>query len=135
MKLDLLYQWPEGRKWYTVGDAVRGCVVIESLPAEPIERIIVSLYGRPVFRHVWVFQEQETDMTHQGRTKIVYVGSPDELGSASRPGYSSDSAEYQVTGVPFYHVLNLKKNNSVMERLNLAETISCRFSHHPRPYF
>jgi hypothetical protein len=49
MKLDLLYQWPGGRHWFSAGDIVRGCVVIQVPRTEQVESAAVFLYG-PLFR-------------------------------------------------------------------------------------
>ena len=45
MNLDLLYQWPGGRQWFSAGDIVRGCVVIDAPRTEQIESAVIFLYG------------------------------------------------------------------------------------------
>ena len=45
MKLDVTYQWPVGRNWFSAGDTVRGCVLINAARDQQIGTIAISLYG------------------------------------------------------------------------------------------
>ena len=45
MKIDLKFQWPEKREWFSAGDRVHGCVIVDLPRPESIRSIVVSLTG------------------------------------------------------------------------------------------
>lgn len=46
MKLDIVHQLPGGRQWFSAGDTVRGCVVLDTPRNEQILSVVVTLHGQ-----------------------------------------------------------------------------------------